>query len=150
MILDLTSEAPKTTVAKKKNWKEEFKVKLYSKNQEVILLAKNLRKKREEAGFKTAIEAAGKKCFDALERETSISVRDTTTLVGCHSYYSSFIPIKDEAKFDDELMCTFPYLKYLEEKGRTNEKQRILHEISEHMHVMKERKETMGGWKKCL
>lgn len=46
MILDLTSEAPKTTPAKKKNWKEDFKVQLYSKNQEVILHAKNLRKKR--------------------------------------------------------------------------------------------------------
>ena len=78
--------------------------------------------------------------FNFLERENVIIIKDNTNVEGCHAYYSSYIPLKMQAKFDDELDNTFTYLKHLQEKGRGNDRHNILNEITEHMTEMRERR----------
>ncbi len=68
-----------------------------------------------------------------LQGQKAVIIKDQTHIDGCHSYYSSYIPLRMQAKFYDELDSTFPYLKYLSEKGRINDRQLIFIEISESM-----------------
>jgi hypothetical protein len=77
-------------------------------------------------------------------------LKDTTQSSTCHSYYSSYIPIKMQCKFDDELTNTFPYIRLLNEKGRNNDKNLILLEIAEYMKSSKEKGEVDIGWQTCL
>ena len=44
----------------------------------------------------------------------------------CYSYYSSYIPLKMESKFDDEIALTFPYIKHIEEEGRMKDMSLLL------------------------
>lgn len=82
-----------------------------------------------------------------LEEQKTVVIKDPTCVHGCHAYYSSYIPLQMQAKFDDELEFTFPYLKYLSEKGRINDKQLAMIEISEHMKLCKETRTLMAGWR---
>jgi hypothetical protein len=55
-----------------------------------------------------------------------------------HSYYSSYIPLQVQSRFDDELTCTFPYLRQLQDAGRNNDRLLLLLELSEFMKRCKE------------
>jgi hypothetical protein len=55
-----------------------------------------------------------------------------------------------QCKFDDELTNTFPYIKFLNDKGRNNDRNLILLEIAEYMKNSKERGEVDIGWQTCL
>ena len=55
-----------------------------------------------------------------------------------------------QCKFDDELTNTFPYIRFLNEKGRNNDRNLILLEIAEYMKNSKEKGELDIGWQTCL
>ena len=55
-----------------------------------------------------------------------------------------------QCKFDDELTNTFPYIKFLNDKGRNNDRNLIHLEIAEYMKNSKERGEVDIGWQTCL
>jgi hypothetical protein len=79
-----------------------------------------------------------------------ITLKDSSTLSTCHAYYSSFIPLKAQAQFTDELTLAFPCLQRLEEAGRINERVLLLLEISEFMRGCAQRGEVDRGWLRCL
>jgi hypothetical protein len=55
-----------------------------------------------------------------------------------------------QSRFDDELTLTFPYIKHMIEKNRSNDRTLILLEISEFMKKSRAKGEIDVGWQKCL
>lgn len=77
-------------------------------------------------------------------------VEDRMATTSSHSYYSSYIPLQVQSRFDDELTCTFPYLRQLQEAGRNNDRLLLLLELSEFMKRCKEEGRVEAGWLSCL
>lgn len=75
---------------------------------------------------------------------------DPISLDGCYSYYSSFIPLQMQTKFDNELDHTFPFFKHLEQTGKNNDRHLFYIEISEYIKNCKNESSIMDGWKNCL
>jgi hypothetical protein len=79
-----------------------------------------------------------------------INAKDTLEASNCHSYYSSYVPLQVQSRFDDELALTFPYIKHKADSGRVNDRTLILMEISEYMSQSRKKGEVDAGWQKCL
>ena len=55
-----------------------------------------------------------------------------------------------QARFDNELDCTFPFLKHLEQSMKVNDRQLALIEISELMSTSRVNSSLLTDWGKCL
>ena len=116
MILDVGA-VPARPRSAKHSWQHQFKMTVYTHNQQVIQAASSS-KPHHRGEKRRHAEKALRNLFTVQETRVS----DTMTSSGCHSYYSSFIPLQMQTQFDDELTCTFPFLRHLEDCGKTKEK----------------------------
>ena len=85
-----------------------------------------------------------------LNLSEDVEVRDGGLASGSHSYYSSFIPLQMQTQFDDELTCTFPYLRHLADQSRSSERNCILEQMAEHMKKCREEGRVETGWEDTL
>lgn len=80
----------------------------------------------------------------------TISIGDKLQPNSCHAYYSSFVPLRIQTRFDDELAVTFPFIKHKLETAKQNDYILHLIEISEFMKKSRAKGEVDAGWQKCL
>ncbi len=70
------------------------------------------------------------KGLESLFGRNKIDLVDKSEKTYCHGYYSSYIPLNIQSKFDDEYLWTFPYFSYLDEQGHKDTKLNSYSEIS--------------------
>jgi hypothetical protein len=126
MILELEKKPPATVTLKKTGWPTEIRRRLYRKNKQSMQSHRQV----SSADLEYAREVAGRKVMNTVELNPHVGMHDRSSVEGCHTHYCAFIPLKMQAKFDDELDSTFPYFKFLTEKGRIHDRQAALAEIS--------------------